>query len=102
MRRLALPGAVLLALLAVFLVARGTQPGPARVAVQGGQSAAVTSIMRSCPPLASGAAMFRAVPAASAGGGQQPARTSVSTVGTVATVNVPAGDGTAVLATGRM
>jgi hypothetical protein len=129
MRRLALPGAVLLALVAVFLVARGTQPGPARVAVQGGQSAAVTSIMRSCPPLASGTAAgritmvalppqaagaaaagatpagvatFRAVPATSAGGGQPTTRTSVSTPGTVATVSVPAGDGAAVLATGRM
>src|ERR1700722_1878216 len=56
MRRLALPGAVPLALFAVFLVARGTQPGPATVKVQGGQTAAVTSVSRSCPPLASGTA----------------------------------------------
>jgi hypothetical protein len=133
MRRLALPGAVLLALVAVFLVARGTQPGPARVAVPGNQSAAVTSITRSCPPLASGAATgritmvtlppraaggaaasagvssaapagdatFRAVLAAPAAGQQAPGR-SVSALGTVATVTVPSGEGTAVAATGRM
>jgi hypothetical protein len=74
MRRLALPGAVLLALLAVFLIARGTQPGPHRAAAAGNQSAAVTSITRSCPPLASGIAAGRitmiAVPPQTVGGAQ--------------------------------
>jgi Family of unknown function (DUF5719) len=142
MRRFALPGAVLLALLAVVLVARGTQPGPSRVTVHGGQSAAVTSVTRSCPPLASGAAAgritmvalpphaggaaasagtptaastaagatptghatFRAVLAAPtpASAGQQARVPSVSALGTVATVTMPGGEGTAVAATGRM
>jgi hypothetical protein len=59
MRRIALPGAVLLALLAVFLIGRVTQPAPARTVVQGGQSADVGSIARSCPPLAAGTAAGR-------------------------------------------
>jgi hypothetical protein len=53
-RRIALPGAVLLALAAVFLVAWGTQPGTARVAPARGQTTAVTSVTRSCPPAAPG------------------------------------------------
>jgi uncharacterized protein DUF5719 len=56
MRRIALPGAVLLALLVVFLIGQVTQPAPARTVVQGGQSADVGSIARSCPPLAAGTA----------------------------------------------
>jgi len=56
MRRIALPGAVLLALLVVFLIGWVTQPAPARTVVQGGQSADVGSIARSCPPLAAGTA----------------------------------------------
>jgi Family of unknown function (DUF5719) len=54
MRRLTLPGAVLLALAVVFAIAWATQPGATRVTVQGGQEAAVTSITRSCPPAAPG------------------------------------------------
>jgi hypothetical protein len=123
MRRFALPGAVLLAILAVFVIARATQPGPARVAVQGGQGAAIASITRSCPPLASGSsgqitmvavppraaagvtpaghATFRAVLAAPAASGST-AAASVTALGTVATVGVSGGDGTAVAASGRM
>ena len=89
MHRLALPGAVLLALVAVFLIARGTQPGPARVAVPADQSAAVTSITRSCPPPASGTAAGRitmvALPPPAAGGA------SASAVASSAT---PTGDAT--------
>jgi hypothetical protein len=59
MRRLVLPAAVVLGLLSVFLIARVTQPGPARVAVQGGQNAAVGSVTRSCPPPAAGTAAGR-------------------------------------------
>ena len=69
MRRFALLGAVLLALAVVFAIAWGTRPGTARVAVQVGQEAAVTSITRSCPPAAPGSATARismvALPAAS-------------------------------------
>ena len=54
MRRLALPGAVLLALAVVFVIARVTRPGASQVTVQGGQGAAVTSVTRSCPPAAPG------------------------------------------------
>lgn len=55
-RRLALPGAVLLALVVVFVIAWVTRPGASQGAVQGGQGAAVTSITRSCPPSAPGSA----------------------------------------------
>lgn len=54
--RVALPGAVLLALVIVFTVAWATRPGPARVAGPGSQSATVTSIARSCPPAPPGSA----------------------------------------------
>ena len=54
MRRLALPGAVLLALAVVFVIAWATRPGASQVTVEGGQGAAVTSITRSCPPAAPG------------------------------------------------
>jgi hypothetical protein len=56
MRRLALPGAVLLALAVVFVISWTTRPGNAKGTVQGGQVAAVTSITRSCPPAAPGSA----------------------------------------------
>jgi hypothetical protein len=58
-RRLALPGAVLLALALVFLVAWGTRPGPAQDAAPGGQVTAVTSVTRSCPPAAPGTGAAR-------------------------------------------
>lgn len=54
--RAAVPGAVLLALVIVFVIAWVTQPGAARVATPRSQDAAVTSITRSCPPAAPGAA----------------------------------------------
>jgi hypothetical protein len=56
MPRFALPGAVLLALAVVFVISWVTQPGPTRAAAQASQSAAVTSITRSCPPAAPGSA----------------------------------------------
>jgi hypothetical protein len=59
MRRLALPGAVLIALAVVFTIAWATRPGASRVIGQGGQEAAVTSITRSCPPAAPGSATAR-------------------------------------------
>jgi hypothetical protein len=73
MRRVALPGAVLLAIAVVFVVAWTTRPGASQGAGQGGQEAAVTSITRSCPPSAPGAAAARismiALPAHAAGAG---------------------------------
>jgi Family of unknown function (DUF5719) len=58
-RRLARPGAVLLALALVFVVAWGTRPGSAQDAAPGGQVTAVTSVTRSCPPAAPGTATAR-------------------------------------------
>jgi hypothetical protein len=89
MRRLILPGAVLLALAMVFAVAWGTQPGANRGAAGGGQGAAVTSITRSCPPAAPGSAPARismvAVPAhaaaASSGAGSGAAKPAAAPVG---------------------
>jgi Family of unknown function (DUF5719) len=52
--RVALPGAVLLALVIVFAIAWATSPGTPRAGASGSQSAAVTSITRSCPPAAPG------------------------------------------------
>jgi len=89
MRRFVLPGAVVLALLTVFLIARVTQPGPARVAVQGGQSAAVGAVTRSCPPSAAGTAAGQitmiALPPRAADGTAASARLTAVT---------PAGDAT--------
>ena len=59
MRRLALPGAVLLGLVVVLVIALVTRPGGSQVIAQGGQSAAVTSITRSCPPSAPGSGTER-------------------------------------------
>jgi hypothetical protein len=96
MRRLALPGAVLLALAVVFAVAWGTQPGASQVTVPAGQGAAVTSITRSCPPAAPGSATARismvAVPA------QAAAARSGSGGGTSAATPVGAATFSAVLA----
>jgi hypothetical protein len=52
--RVAVPGAVLLALILAFMLAWATRPGAARVTVPAGQRTAVTSITRSCPPAAPG------------------------------------------------
>jgi hypothetical protein len=89
MRRLALPGAVLLALAVVFATAWATRPGASQVTVQGGQGAAVTSITRSCPPAAPGSGTPRismiALPAqaaaASAGANPGAARPAATPVG---------------------
>jgi Family of unknown function (DUF5719) len=121
---------VLLALAAVFLVAWGTRPGPAKVTPQRDQTTAVTSITRSCPPASPGAsttqvaavavppgesgpgtaqqpgqATFTAVGAATSGGAgssRPAARRTVSHSGTVATVATADGGGSAVAATGTM
>ncbi|MGH3293826.1 MAG: DUF5719 family protein, partial [Trebonia sp.] len=55
-RRLALPGAVVLALAVVFAVAWATRPGASGASMESDQAAAVTSITRSCPPSAPGSA----------------------------------------------
>jgi len=52
--RVAVPGAVLLALILVSVIAWTTRPGTAVVTVPAGQHTAVTSITRSCPPAAPG------------------------------------------------
>jgi hypothetical protein len=59
MPRLALPGAVLLALALVSAIAWGTRPGLTRAAMPGSQTAMVTSVTRSCPPAAPGAGATR-------------------------------------------
>jgi hypothetical protein len=127
--RAAIPGAVLLALVIVFVIASATRPGAARVAAPGGQRVAVTSITRSCPPAAPGAPPPRismiALPASSsgtAGSGAAPTGratfsgilaappsgrktvkpVTVTAPGTVATVAAPGGGGAAVAATGQM
>lgn len=58
-RRLGLFGAVLLVLVAVYLVAWRTLPGTARTAQPAVQIAAVTSVTRSCPPPAPGTGAAR-------------------------------------------
>ena len=55
MRRLALLGAVVLALAVVAAFALSTKPAWSQPAVAAGQVAAVTSVTRSCPPAAPGA-----------------------------------------------
>jgi hypothetical protein len=55
MRRLALLGAVVLALAVVVAFTLSTKPAPSQPAVAAGQVAAVTSVTRSCPPAAPGA-----------------------------------------------
>jgi hypothetical protein len=89
MRRLTLPGAVLLALAVAFAIAWGTQPGATQDAVRGSQQAAVTSITRSCPPAAPGSATARIsmiampaqAPAASPGAGPEAAKSAATPVG---------------------
>jgi hypothetical protein len=55
MRRLALLGAVVLALAVVAAFAWSTKPAPSQPVVAAGQVAAVTSVTRSCPPASPGA-----------------------------------------------
>jgi hypothetical protein len=92
MRRFALPGAVLLALAVMFVVAWTTRPGAGQVTVQAGQGAAVTSITRSCPPPAPGSGTARismlALPgqaAASSGAGAGTATPAATTPAGAAT-----------------
>jgi uncharacterized protein DUF5719 len=91
-RRLALPGAVLLALVVVFVIALVTRPGATQGAGQSGQGAAVTSITRSCPPSTPGSAAGQismvALPARSAGAG------SVAGSGAAKPAVTPAGSAT--------
>jgi hypothetical protein len=91
-RRLALPGAVLLALVVVFVIAWATQPGASQGAVQGGPQAAVTSITRSCPPSAPGSAAAKismiALPA------RAPATSSAASSGAAKPAVAPAGSAT--------
>jgi Family of unknown function (DUF5719) len=96
MRRLGLFGAVLLVLAVVYLVAWRTQPGTPHAAAQpAAQTAAVTSVTRSCPPPAPGTgaaqialiALPRRTAAASAGTGSAtlsavPATPGAATPGT--------------------
>lgn len=71
MRRLALFGAVLLALALVYGVAWRTQPHAAQPTAPAGQIAAVTSVTRSCPPAPPGTGAARitmlAMPAQASG-----------------------------------
>jgi hypothetical protein len=87
MRRFALPGAVLLALAAVLAVAWGTRPGASGATVDAGQSAAVTSITRSCPPSAPGSSTARismvALPAKAAAGSGAAASVGAATFSAV-------------------
>ena len=91
--RAALPGAVVLALLIVFVVAWTTAPGPARVTVPAGHAAAVTSVTRSCPPSVPGASAITtiAVPGQSAGR----AVTGTATFSAVSVAASGGGSGTA-------
>ena len=87
MRRFALPGAVLLALVAVFAVAWGTRPAASGATVKAGQAAAVTSITRSCPPSAPGSSTARismvALPSQAAAGSGTAAATGAATFSAV-------------------
>src|ERR1700749_4778867 len=87
MRRFALPGAVLLALVAVFAVAWGTRPGASGATVEAGQAAAVSSITRSCPPSAPRSSTARismvALPSQTAAGSGTAASTGAATFSAV-------------------
>lgn len=74
MRRLILPGAVLVALAVVFAIAWVTRPGASPATKPGGQQVAVTSVTRSCPPAAPGSgsaqvSMIALAPRATSGSG---------------------------------
>jgi hypothetical protein len=89
--RVAVPGAVVLAVVVVFLIAWATQPGTVPAAVAGTQSVAVTSITRSCPPAATGspgqqisavAVPSESGPAAKSGATTVPGSATFTSVGT--------------------
>jgi hypothetical protein len=98
--RVVLPGAVVLALAVVFVVAWATRPGPVRVAGPGTQAAAVTSVTRSCPPAVTGTSAITtiAVPSQAAG---QPGRAAAGTATFSAVSAAAAGRGTAPAPAGR-
>jgi hypothetical protein len=82
--RFALPGAVLLALVLVFVIALVTQPGTTRPAGADTQTAAVTSITRACPPSAPGATVptvsMIALPGSAAAGADKSGTATFSAV----------------------
>ena len=59
MRRAGLFGAVLVALAIVYLIASGTHPAAVKSAAAAGETVAVTSVSRSCPPAAPGTGTAR-------------------------------------------
>ena len=92
MRRLALLGAVLLALAAVAGVAWVTRSdGTGTSAKPGAQAAAVTSVTRSCPPSARGAAAARIAMIAMPSRAKAGAASSGTPAGSAALSAVPAG-----------
>jgi hypothetical protein len=99
MRRLALPGAVLLALAVVFAVAWATRPGPSGAPVAADQGAAVTSITRSCPPSAPGSAAAQismiALPSQAAAGSGAGPSTGAATFSAVLAAPAAAATGNA-------
>jgi Family of unknown function (DUF5719) len=91
MRRLALLGAVLLALAAVAGVAWATRSdGTASSAKPGAQAAAVTSVTRSCPPSAPGTAAARIAMIAMPSRGKAGAASSGTPAGSATLSTVPA------------
>jgi hypothetical protein len=94
-RGLALPGAVLLALAAVFVIAWGTRPGASQATGPAGQDTAVTSITRSCPPSAPGSSTARismvALPAQGAGANAGTTSTGSATFSAVTTAAAASG-----------
>jgi hypothetical protein len=94
--RVAVPGAVVLALAIVLLVALATRPGPARVAAQGGQRVAVTSVTRSCPPAApgSGAAQISMIAVPGTTGSASAGATGTATFSGVLAAPAATGTGT--------
>jgi len=103
-RGLALPGAVLLALAIVFVIAWGTRPGASQAAGPAGQDTAVTSITRSCPPSAPGSGTARismvALPAQGAGANAGTASTGSATFSAVVTAPATGGTSSAAGKTG--
>ncbi len=101
-RRLALLGGVLLALVAVAGFALSTKPAASHPTVSAGQAAEVTSVTRSCPPSAPGAgtahiAMIAVPSQAASSSPAGPAKTAGAVPAGSATVSsVPAALGTPV------
>jgi len=87
--RVAVPAAVVLAVVLVFLIALATQPGTAPPAAAGTQSAAVASITRSCPPAATGSSAQHisavAVPSKSGSAGKSTMAPGTATFSSIST-----------------